>query len=109
MLKNTPLARLVGAIQELVSGGSPMSPVIARKVARYFQSLPRSHDPTHDLSDREREVLDQIARGRTNKEISRHLAISPHTVDNHIRRVYEKLQVSNRAEATYKYLGRAAA
>ena len=106
LLKRTPLAQLVSSIEDLVAGGSPMSPAIARKVAEYFQALPGASAGLGELTDREREVLDHIARGRTNKEISTRLNISPHTVDNHIRGIYEKLEVSNRTEAAAKYLAR---
>jgi DNA-binding NarL/FixJ family response regulator len=106
LLKKTPLAQLVESIHELVAGGSPMSPAIARKVAQYFQALPPASGVLNTLTDREREVLDLIARGRKNTAMAHDLGISAHTVDNHIRRIYEKLQVHTRAEATARYLGR---
>ena len=106
LLKKTPLAQLVAAIEELVTGGSPMSPSVARKVAQYFQALPPASGGISVLTDREREVLDHIARGRTNKDIAARLTISAHTVDNHIRSIYEKLQVDNRTAAAAKYLAR---
>ena len=106
LLKKTPLAQLVTAIGEAVAGGSPMSPPVARKVTQYFQALPPSTGGLAMLTDREREVLDLIARGRKNTAIAQDLGLSPHTVDNHIRAIYGKLQVNNRAEATAKYLSR---
>ena len=106
LLKKTPLAQLVAAIEEIVAGGSPMSPAVARKVTQYFQALPPASGGLAVLTDREREVLDHIARGRANKEIAARLNISQHTVDNHIRAIYEKLQVHNRTEAAAKYLAR---
>ena len=106
LLKKTPLAQLVEAIQELVAGGSPTSPAIARKVAQHFHALPRPAAGLGQLTDREREILDLIARGRKNTAIAADLGLSPHTVDNHIRRIYEKLQVHNRTEAAAKYLAR---
>lgn len=106
LLKRTPLAQIVSGVEEAVAGGSPMSPAIARKVAQYFQQLAPAADGLRDLSDREREVLDHISRGRANKEIATRLNISQHTVDNHIRSIYEKLQVDNRTAAAAKYLAR---
>jgi DNA-binding NarL/FixJ family response regulator len=106
LLKKTPLPKLVEAITEAVAGGSPTSPAIARKVTRYFQALPPAADGVHALTDREREVLDLIARGRKNTAIAAELPRSPHTVDNHIRHIYEKLQVNSRSAAVAKYLGR---
>jgi len=106
LLKKTPLAELVQSVQDIHAGGSPMSPAIARKVTQYFQSLPPATGGLALLTDREREVLDLIARGRANKEIADQVGISTHTVDNHVRHMFEKLQVHTRAEATAKYLAR---
>lgn len=106
LLKKTPHSRLAESVQEVVDGGSPMSPAIARRVTQYFQGLPPASGGLGVLSDRERETLDHIARGRTNKEIAQQLDISPHTVGNHVAKIYAKLQVRSRAEATTKYLGR---
>ncbi len=106
LLKKTPLAQLVEAVQDIHAGGSPMSPAIARKVTQYFQTLPPATGGLALLTDREREVLDHIARGRINKEIADRLGISIHTVDNHIRHIFEKLHVQTRTEAAAKYLAR---
>lgn len=106
LLKNTPLAQVVEAVQSIHAGGSPMSPAIARKVAEHFQESPCPPQGAARLTDREREVLDLIARGRKNAAIAHDLGISPHTVDKHIRHIYEKLEVQTRAEATAKYLAR---
>jgi len=104
LLKRTPLAQIVSAIDEAVAGGSPMSPAIARKVTQYFHALSFPARGVGNLTDRECEVLDHVARGRPNKDIASRLKISPHTVDHHIRNIYEKLQVHNRAEAVTKYV-----
>lgn len=106
LLKRTPFAEIVEAVAGLVAGGSPMSPAVARKVTQYFQKLPSNSGSLAMLTEREREVLALISRGRTNKEIFQHLGISTHTVDNHIRAIYDKLQVGNRTQAAAKYLGR---
>ena len=106
LLKNIPIAQIVGAIQELVAGGSPMIPPIARKVAQYFQALPSAHDAHSALTDREQEVLGLVTRGRKNTAIAHELRLSPQTVDNRIRHIYEKLQVHSRAETAAKYLAR---
>lgn len=106
LLKRTPLPQILAAVTDAVAGGSPMSPPIARKVTEYFQALPAGPVGCDGLTPREREVLDLIACGRKNTAIAHDLGISPHTVDNHIRRIYEKLQVNNRTAAAAKYLAR---
>lgn len=108
VLKKTPPAQILEAIAEMVSGGAPMSPVIARKVARHFQGGDRGTEPKAltELTDREREILNAIATGRSDKEIARELSISVHTVGNHIRSIYQKLHIRSRAEAVARYLGR---
>lgn len=105
LLKKTPFARLVQAVEEIHGGGSPMSPAIARKVTQYFHAQPSAF-ATDPLTDREREILDLIARGRKNTAIALDLGISRHTVDNHVRHIFDKLQVHSRAEAAAKYLAR---
>ncbi len=111
LLKQTSDVELLEAIREMADGGSPMSPAIARKVTQFFHGLEQARPAVAQgraglklLSDREREVLGSIARGCTNKEIAESLGISAHTVDKHIRHIYEKLQVQTRAEATARYL-----
>ena len=85
-----------------------MSPHIARRVVEFFNA-PRAEQPTKELdnlTDRERELLALLARGKHYKEIADHLGISTDTVRSHIRRIYRKLQVHSRTEATIKFLGR---
>lgn len=106
VLKKTPPAEILEAIAELVRGGAPMSPAIARKVAQHFHRERPGSASIGGLTDREREVLHSISGGHSVKEIAELLSLSVHTVRNHIKRIYEKLQVHSRAEATAKYLGR---
>ena len=63
---------------------------------------PRSEQPASLLTDREREVLDLIAAGSTNREIAEQLFLSPHTVKEHTSTLYKKLRVRNRAEAVQR-------
>ncbi len=105
MLKQTPREELLTALEEVYQGGSPMSSGIARKVVQCFYSVPAA-DPKSDmklLSRREEEVLDMLSRGHLCKEISGVLGISSHTVDTYLRRIYEKLHVHSRAQATALY------
>jgi DNA-binding NarL/FixJ family response regulator len=102
LLKQTPRSELLGALEEVHRGGSPMTSNIARKVVQSFQQLRPSSPESEELSPREREVLDLLARGYLYKEIADGLNISVPTVNTYIRRVYEKLHVRSRAQAVAK-------
>jgi RNA polymerase sigma factor (sigma-70 family) len=104
LLKATPPEELLSAIQDVHRGGSPMTSHIARKVVQSFQQTPASSKATENLSPREQEVLELLAKGFLYKEIADQLHISFETVHTYIRRIYEKLQVRSRTEAVAKYL-----
>ena len=102
LLKSCPAADIGAAIRDVVAGGAPMSPKVARAVLDQFA---RSNAPAKGdwgLSPREKEVLELMARGRIMKEIGTDLSMSYHTVDAHIRKIYEKLHVHTRAGAVAK-------
>lgn len=104
LLKETPRQELLKAIEEVHRGGSPMTSNIARKVVQSFgQSRASTSAAGDDLSPREQEVLDLLARGYLYKEIAERLNISVPTVNTYVRRVYEKLHVRSRAQAVAKY------
>jgi DNA-binding NarL/FixJ family response regulator len=104
LLKQTQRAGLINAIREVHAGGSPMTANIARKVVQSFQQkAPPSVAEAAELSPREREVLDLLARGHLYKEIADALNISLPTVNTYIRRIYEKLHVRSRAQAVAIY------
>lgn len=110
ILKKTQPLKLIEAIKELHEGGAPMSSQIARKVVAAFQQ--RSNEQTPDskaisvLSNREREILEFLAKGLLYKEIAAQLLISQETVRKHVYHIYEKLHVKNRVEAINRYYGR---
>ena len=104
LLKHTPVAELLAAIQDVHHGGSPMSSHIARKVVQSFQQAPVSNRSTENLSPREQEVLECLAEGYLYKEISEKLDVGYETVRTYIRRIYDKLHVRSRTEAVAKYL-----
>jgi DNA-binding NarL/FixJ family response regulator len=106
VLKKTAPAQILEAIAELVSGGAPMSSAIARKVAQHFHTGGPGSGQIGDLTDREREILHQLSSGHSDKEIAEQMGNSIHTVRNHIKSIYAKLEVHSRSEATAKYLGR---
>ncbi|MBS1510578.1 MAG: response regulator transcription factor [Bacteroidetes bacterium] len=101
ILKKTPPARLLEAIQEIYQGGSPMSSTIARKVMTSFSDQ-QVHQPVDDLTAREREILQQLSRGLQYKNIAANLSLSTETIRTHIRNIYEKLQVHTKDEALRK-------
>ena len=103
MLKRTPRAELLAALKDVHAGGSPMSSNIARKIVQSFQRFNTSPTETENLSPREREVLELLARGYLYKEIAGALHISGPTVNTHIRRIYEKLHVRSRSQAIAKF------
>lgn len=101
LLKKTPPAELIQAIKDASSGGSPMTPNIARKVLTTFQkpTLLKTAKKEDQLTEREREVLEQMAHGKSYAAIARDLFLSIDGVRYHIRHIYEKLQVHSRGEA----------
>jgi DNA-binding NarL/FixJ family response regulator len=104
LLKSSSPIEILQAIKDVSNGGSPMSAQIARKVVQSF--FRPNYDPKSSvkLTERETEILDLLSKGYINKEIAEQLSISPDTVHNHLRRIYEKLQVRTRTEAVVKYL-----
>lgn len=102
--KDAREADIVDAIHEAHQGALPLTPPMAARVLAYFRTLAPAapEDPLAVLSAREREVLLLLARGLRDKEIARHLAISPATVKKHVEHILRKLQVRTRAEATAK-------
>lgn len=107
LLKRTTEPELLAAIADIRQGGSPMTSAIARKVVQSFQkrSAARGAGEAAQLSPREKEILELLARGYLYKEIAEKLKISIPTVNAHIRNMYEKLHVHSRSQAVAKYLG----
>jgi DNA-binding NarL/FixJ family response regulator len=103
LLKRVSRAELLAAVRDVQSGGSPMSSNIARKVVQSFERPANQSGETMELSSREREVLELLARGYLYKEIADLLKISGPTVNTYIRRIYEKLHVRSRSQAVAKF------
>lgn len=103
ILKSATADKIVAAVRELHEGGSPMSPIIARKVLtsfKKFQMMPVV--AALPLTTRELEILQLLSRGQLYKEIGDKLDITIGTVKQHIHKIYGKLQVSNKTEAINK-------
>lgn len=110
LLKDSSPSKMIDEIRSVASGGSPITPIIARQVlARFRQGAPGKADapePSADspslLSAREKEVLNFITKGFTTQEIARLMQLSHFTVRTFVRRIYSKLKVSSKAEAIYE-------
>ena len=111
LLKASSSAEIRDALQEIHRGGSFLSGRIARKVLDEFrndllvQDVPTNSHQVEQLSTREQEILDRLVKGDSYKTIADACNISVHTVNNHIRKIYEKMQVHSRAEAVAKVMG----
>lgn len=101
LLKTSTEAEIINGIRTVMAGGSPMNSSIARKVVDAF-SRPKKFSKDYDLTDRERNILHFIIRGHTNMMIAAELMLSAHTIDSHLRKIYEKLHVRSRTEAATK-------
>ena len=104
LLKRTASSRLLEAIRDVYTGGSPMTPQLARRVVQHFSRPAEAESSVSRLSPGEREFLDQLAQGYAYKEIADRMHISIDTVRSYVRTVYEKLHVHSRTEAVVKYL-----
>jgi DNA-binding NarL/FixJ family response regulator len=104
LLKGTPPDKMLEAIQEVYDGGSPMTPHIARKVLSLFQHRYCFDKEFYDLTEREKDILRCLVDGQSYKMIADTLKISYHTVNAHIRKVYDKLHVNSSQEAISKAL-----
>ncbi len=102
LLKNTDEEGIAKAAQEVMEGGSPINPRVARLVLKMFASRATPEKQGYGLSLREREVLELMVQGKIKKEIAEQLHLSYHTVDNHLRSIYSKLQVHTRGSAVAK-------
>jgi len=105
LLKPISSEKLLLAIRDVYAGGAPMTSDIARKVVQAFKQPAPAAAPTDNLSPREQEVLDFLAKGYLYKEIAEDLKISYGTVHTYIERIFKKLHVRSRAQAVAKYLG----
>jgi DNA-binding NarL/FixJ family response regulator len=104
LLRSPRRVELLEAIMQIAAGGSPMSSGIARKVVQSFTPPATPGSDLETLSPREQSVLDLLSKGYLYKEIADALGVSVPTVNTHIRRIYEKLQVHSRTQAVRKYL-----
>jgi DNA-binding NarL/FixJ family response regulator len=103
LLKGAHQDEVLRAIRAVANGEAIFGPGIARRVMRFFSGEKPGRPPTFpDLTEREREILAFIARGRTNADISEELFLSLKTVQNHVSNIFRKLQVADRAGAAIR-------
>ncbi len=104
ILKKTDPIKIIEAIHEVMNGGSPMTPSIATRVLRFFRDKSETQKQDFGLTDRETDILQNLVDGKSYKMISAELNISYHTVNSHIKKIYDKLQVHSVSEAVSKAL-----
>lgn len=102
ILKDSMPAQIIESLKELHQGGAPMSRYIAKKVINTFQAK-KPHPHLSELSERENEILELIAKGMIIKEVADKLYLSIHTVASHLKKIYNKLHVNNRIEAVNRF------
>ncbi len=96
------VAKVKEAIRDIHNGGSPMSPYVARKIIEAYQK-PSIEDDIFELTAREKDVLELLAKGLTYKQMGISLFVSPETVRKHVKNIYSKLHVQNKIEAVNKF------
>ena len=104
LLKRTPPEAMLQAIREIMRGGAPMTGEVARKVIHSFRRTPTQSSDVEQLTPREVEVLELLAKGHLSKEIADRLTVGVETVNSHLKHIYEKLHVRSRTEAVIKYM-----
>ena len=104
LLKNTSPARLLESIREVLDGGAPMSPEVARRVIRLFREISPPAKADYQLTPQETELLKLMVEGHNYKSAAAKLGITINTVSFHVRNIYAKLQVHSKSEAVAKAL-----
>jgi DNA-binding NarL/FixJ family response regulator len=106
LVKRMPPQDLLEALRQVQTGGAPMTGRVARMVVQSFQRMGTSKKETENLTPRELEILELLAKGDLCKEIADKLGLSLRTVHTHLKNIYEKLHVRSRTQAVLKYIGR---
>lgn len=99
LLKSASVTQITQCIDEVYKGGASMSPSIALKVMRFFGEITVEKKEDYQLTPKEAEVLKHLANGLSYKMIADQMGISYFTVNNHVKKIYEKLQVHSLGEA----------
>jgi DNA-binding NarL/FixJ family response regulator len=102
LLKSSSPEVIISAIKEIHSGGSPMSPGIARKIIRHFRE-PVLENGHKIFTEREKQVLDLMSQGKLVKEIAADMDVTTHAIKKHVKNIYQKMHVQNKVEAVMKW------
>lgn len=103
VLKADAADQLINAVREAIAGGTPMTPHVANVAINVMRRIaPVKKSETYRLTDREKDILDKMVGGLTKKEIAAEVDLSVHTVNTHMRRVYQKLDVNTNTAAVAK-------
>jgi DNA-binding NarL/FixJ family response regulator len=104
LVKGARQGELLRAVRSVAEGGAVFGPAIARRMVDFFTAAAHAGAAAAfpDLTGREREILDLIARGRANGQIAEQLGLSTKTVRNHVSSIFTKMQVVDRAQAIVK-------
>lgn len=102
LLKKTPPVKLLESIKEVIEGGAPMSPEVARRVIALFREIRPPERADYELTPHETRLLKLLVEGHNYKTAAAELNVSVHTVSFHLRSIYEKLQVHSKSEAVAK-------
>ena len=104
LLKNTPPARIIEALTEVLKGGAPMSPAVARRVVKLFRTFRPPEHADYHLTEQETQILKMLVEGHFYKTAAFELGISTSTISFHLQNIYVKLQVHSKTEAVAKAL-----
>lgn len=104
LLKKTAPDRLLESLKEVMAGGAPMSPEVARRVISLFQQVRPPERANYHLTPHESRLLKLLVEGHTYKTAAAELNTSIHTISFHMRNIYSKLQVHSKSEAVAKAL-----
>lgn len=104
LLKNTPAAKIIEALNEVLNGGAPMSPEVAVRVVKLFRKFNPPETADYHLTEQEKQILKMLVDGHHYKTAAFELGISVNTISFHLKNIYTKLQVHSKTEAVAKAL-----
>jgi DNA-binding NarL/FixJ family response regulator len=104
LLKSTPMPQIIACLKDVVAGGAPMSPEVARRVMKLFRKSPPPKQVDYNLTPHETRLLKLLVDGHNYKSAAAELGLSVNTIAFYIKQIYGKLQVHSKSEAVVKAL-----